>query len=341
MNKAEFYVLADTTQNLDKNTLSDLKSVVKDFPFFQAAQVLLLKNLHNLNHYEYDAVLKRTAVSIPSRLHLYNIIHNKQIDSNQAVITVPTNLDIADITTVIPTVDQPLEEYENTILHPTEQENIATNTTESQPIIEEPTHEPTAVVTNEKIADEELTAKAAVEESNGYAEIEPISQHIQPTTLSFTEWLKLSQSGTIIHTNDLNVDEGISKETSKESSKDEVSLHTSINEVEEEITKSNTKSDKTESNIGQFESILDKFIRENPRMSRPKAEFYNPANMAKQSVQEDEEIATETLAKVYMAQGHYKKAIRVYEKLCLIYPHRITYFADLIQKIKNEHKEKL
>jgi tetratricopeptide (TPR) repeat protein len=74
-------------------------------------------------------------------------------------------------------------------------------------------------------------------------------------------------------------------------------------------------------------------------MSRPKAEFYNPSNMAKQSVEEDDEIATETLAKIYLKQGHYKKAIRIYEKLCLLYPHRITYFADLIQKIKQDNKD--
>ena len=92
----------------------------------------------------------------------------------------------------------------------------------------------------------------------------------------------------------------------------------------------------TRSNIAEFESILDKFIRENPRISRPKIEFYNPVNMARQSIQEDEELVTETLAQLYYRQKAYKKAIRAYEKLSLIYPHRIAYFADLIQKIKNE-----
>lgn len=96
---------------------------------------------------------------------------------------------------------------------------------------------------------------------------------------------------------------------------------------------------KNASNINEFESILDKFIRENPRISRPKAEFYSPANMAKQSVEEDEQLVTETLAQLYYKQGAYKKAIRAYEKLCLLYPHRIAYFADLIQKIKTENKD--
>jgi tetratricopeptide (TPR) repeat protein len=61
--------------------------------------------------------------------------------------------------------------------------------------------------------------------------------------------------------------------------------------------------------------------------------------VAKQSVEEDEDLVTETLANIYYKQGHYKKAIRIYEKLCLIYPHKMAYFASLIQKIKTENKD--
>ena len=54
--------------------------------------------------------------------------------------------------------------------------------------------------------------------------------------------------------------------------------------------------------------------------------------------EEDDDLVTETLATIYYKQGAFKKAIRTYEKLCLIYPHKMTYFADLIQKIKQEIK---
>ena len=49
-------------------------------------------------------------------------------------------------------------------------------------------------------------------------------------------------------------------------------------------------------------------------------------------------LFTETLAQIYYNQGAYKKAIRAYEKLCLIYPHKMSLFAALIQKIKEESK---
>ena len=85
------------------------------------------------------------------------------------------------------------------------------------------------------------------------------------------------------------------------------------------------------------ESILDKFMRENPSITRPKSEFFNPANVAKLSVEEKDEIVSETLASIYLKQGLIKKAILTYEKLSLIYPHKITYFAALINQIKTEH----
>ena len=61
--------------------------------------------------------------------------------------------------------------------------------------------------------------------------------------------------------------------------------------------------------------------------------------MARQSVEEDEELVTETLANLYYKQGNYKKAIRAYEKLCLLYPSKLAYFASLIKKIKSEIKD--
>ncbi|MFY8020385.1 MAG: hypothetical protein ACOVP1_04280 [Bacteroidia bacterium] len=87
----------------------------------------------------------------------------------------------------------------------------------------------------------------------------------------------------------------------------------------------------------EVESILDKFLRENPVITRPKAEFYSPVNMARQSAEESEEMVSETLAQIYVRQGLYKKAILTYEKLVLLYPDKKTYFAALIDQIRNSN----
>ena len=73
--------------------------------------------------------------------------------------------------------------------------------------------------------------------------------------------------------------------------------------------------------------IIDKFIAENPQISRPKQEFYNPMTVAQASVVDKENIISETLATIYLNQGYVEKAISVYQKLSLKNPEKSVYFA--------------
>jgi tetratricopeptide (TPR) repeat protein len=199
--------------------------------------------------------------------------------------------------------------------------------------------------TEEPVAEAEM-----LDETPETAESETVELSVDETEIhSFTEWLKLQQGKKIISRDPdpgneavAEPDKAVTPEVAAEKQQPEaIGDIVEDQDVEENIEIQETAElpEAKKSNIGDFESILDKFIRDNPRISRPKAEFYNPVNMAKQSVEQDDELVTETLANVYYKQGHYKKAIRAYEKLCLIYPHKMTYFASLIQKIKSENKD--
>ena len=86
--------------------------------------------------------------------------------------------------------------------------------------------------------------------------------------------------------------------------------------------------------------LIDKFIAENPSISRPKAEFFNPITMAQNSIVDNSEIVSETLAKIYFKQGYFDKAIEIYEKLSLIYPEKSVYFAAQIELIKESQTTK-
>jgi pentatricopeptide repeat protein len=48
-------------------------------------------------------------------------------------------------------------------------------------------------------------------------------------------------------------------------------------------------------------------------------------------------LVTETLANIYVKQGRPEKAIEAYSQLQLKIPQKKAYFADLIQKIKEEN----
>ena len=80
--------------------------------------------------------------------------------------------------------------------------------------------------------------------------------------------------------------------------------------------------------------LIDKFILENPSITRPKAEFYNPISVAQNSIIDQENIVSETLAKIYEKQGYFEKAISIYEKLSAKYPEKSSIFAAQIERLE-------
>ena len=53
----------------------------------------------------------------------------------------------------------------------------------------------------------------------------------------------------------------------------------------------------------------------------------------------EEDIASETLAQLLVLQGHYSKAMAMYEQLSLIFPEKSSLFAGEIKKIENLEDE--
>ena len=109
-----------------------------------------------------------------------------------------------------------------------------------------------------------------------------------------------------------------------------------LKEIEEE--KKRKETEQPEPKKLSRKELIDKFILENPSISRPKAEFYNPISVAQNSIIDQEDIVSETLAKIYEKQGYFEKAISIYEKLGLKYPEKSRYFAAQIERLK-ESKE--
>ena len=121
-------------------------------------------------------------------------------------------------------------------------------------------------------------------------------------THSFTEWLKLSNFKPIDRT---------------------------------EASKEKTPQDKNQKSdiLNKKQALIDKFLSENPKIV-PKKILENKKNLAKNNPKGNHELMTETLARIYLDQKNYKKAIQSYKILSLKYPEKNSFFADQIKKIK-------
>ena len=82
-------------------------------------------------------------------------------------------------------------------------------------------------------------------------------------------------------------------------------------------------------------STIDKFIETNPKIGHISKDINSEFDPISLNVFKEDALMTETLAKIYMSQNNFDKAIQSYNILSLKYPEKSSYFADQIKKIKN------
>ncbi|WP_426486277.1 tetratricopeptide repeat protein [Flavobacterium sp. 2] len=136
---------------------------------------------------------------------------------------------------------------------------------------------------------------------------------------SFQEWLQLARTEPIDRTIDAPMEENLTENAIE---KAEQTLGTVATE------------EKIEDEKKKKAEIIDRFIEANPKISPIKQTAITAAAQLDINKDESSYLMTETLARVYLEQKKYTKAIQAYEILILKYPEKITFFADRISDIK-------
>jgi hypothetical protein len=324
MNPETFNKYLKEPSKLDSQTIDELWMLVKEYPYFQVARMLLARNLHNAGHDAYALSLRLAAAYAGDRSKLKMLI-----EGNPLAIKIP----------VISTTD-----VENKIVLPdvVEQELLPTDLALHEIVVKEHPAE-LAHIDNEK-SDSQIQNIETVD-----------SQHEEPK-LAF-----------LISSEPEQVVSGLENEVIVTAVQTEATEEIVLAKTEPVKTIRNplidqifsrlsevSISDTEETDIAKFVEInselpidekaearnklVDRFIREKPRISAPKHEFYNPEDKAKQSVSLPDDLVSETLARIYEQQGHYSMAVKIYEKLMLLIPEKSSYFAGQIREIDNKRK---
>lgn len=386
MNQKTFEELINDSRLLNKDTLSELEQLIKEYPFCQSFQLLYTKNLYQEKHIRYHQQLKLAAAIVCDRSRLKHYIEDTAVTRNVS----SENLNSDQINS-----NDVKRKKEKEISKKTEQTDLLKIIQESENLnnlndelplqssgdlaqISEPPiiiqsqvdNKQDSLMVDEDVNDESLLlsthgAKISREEKKR-AIIELINKRFDERTklkeneelkipvvdstsadknedrslisLNVTDKLAEVKNDTIEYANDIILDPlstiDLSLPHVRDNKKVEDLENVSENDNSENAKEQSSSSDKTDKPSSK--DLIERFIREAPRISRPKKGFYNPVNLAARSLEENEDFYTETYASICLKQGNAAKALKIYEKLSLKIPEKSSYFAGLIEKIKKE-----
>ncbi len=303
---------------LNYQTVRELSIMVEEFPYFQVARMLLARNLHNIQSEAYPLSLRLAAAYAGDRKKLKSLIEGNP-----------------EISYTVPEIElHPIQQTETSKLESGNEspvEQLETKESKEEISIETLIETTTDLYKNTESSE---VSTLEIKDIAGVAEIDSAKAEDMPDLAKEVDVEMpveiLNQEPKVFIHNPLidNIFMRLSEVAITEPETPDTKLYdadTEINEI-------------TDIKVTTRNELVERFIREEPRISAPKHEFYNPEEIARQSANVPEDMVSETLAKIYEQQGLNAMAIKIYEKLVLLIPEKSSYFAARIIEITNKRK---
>ncbi|WP_304141824.1 hypothetical protein [Mesoflavibacter zeaxanthinifaciens] len=306
MTTKDFIQILQQPQTVSQEQTNALSGIIEDFPYFQSARAVYLKGLKNKESFKYNQALKQTAAYTTDRSILFDFITSESFNQNEISDYIKQN------TAYINNLDVTAEDI-SVNKSVTFDDDLDTHIKATKEIINPELFQPKIEI--KEIAkfnkDEDETEDQKEKTPEKVLNIGKPLEFDKTETHSFNEWLKLTSFNPIERNEDTSEDTSIEEETNN------------TTELESEQESDRDK---------KFE-LIDKFIASNPKLEPAKTSG-KKQNLAKDRMIQPEALMTETLARIYVEQKNYKKAIQSYKILSLKYPEKSGFFADQIKAIE-------
>ncbi|MDG5492766.1 hypothetical protein [Psychroserpens sp. SPM9] len=316
MDTKDFAYLLQNPQHITDAQTTNLHNLTLRYPYFQSARALYLKGLKNKESFSYNQELKTTAAYTTDRSILFDYITSEAFNQNEISQIIKQNSEhLKDITVhevddisvnKSVTIDDALKQHiKNTegVLDPDLFEQKV-KPEEVAHFLSLPKNTPEQVIID-------IDAKHIEKTLEDKLQIGKPLEFDKTETHSFSEWLKITSFKPI---------ERSENETSSDSQNDNTNDDTKVSEAKNSIDKHQ-----------KFE-LIDRFLENNPKIVPSK-------DTPKVTIDVTDKVAhdglmTETLARIYLEQNNYEKAIQSYKILSLKYPEKSGFFADQIKAVK-------
>ncbi|MBD0832844.1 hypothetical protein [Aestuariibaculum sediminum] len=309
MNQNDFTYILQNPQSITFEQTEAVKSILEEFPYFQPARAVYLKGLKDQSSFKYNQELKTTAAYTTNRSILFEFITSEVFQQNEISESIKHN---------IGNVWNIEVEYEDISVNRRVEfdDNLQQQVKDTTGVLDPALFEPVKNQEHQSNTKKEIPSESTAE-NNTPEKILNLGKPLQfnkNETHSFNEWLQLTRFKPIQR----------KQESTNIKTEQEKPLAT------ESVSEINTSDDLEREK--KFE-LIDKFIQKNPKINPTKSSA-NKGNLAKAQMIQPEALMTETLARIYVEQKNYKKAIQSYKILSLKYPEKNSFFANQIKAVQ-------
>ncbi|HOK25663.1 MAG TPA: hypothetical protein P5320_04795 [Bacteroidales bacterium] len=334
MNRSDFLNLLKDPGKINQGVTAELRELVGIYPWFQSAHLLLLKGMHTSGDVRFENQLRQSALFVASREVLYYLLHpvNTRITGMEKPVVKITIPDVPDSQQVVLDTARNSEEVIRMLEREEEEVALASGR-------KAPGRVKTTILATDSNIDESATVTIIYED--GDETIKESLVYIDPsiTQGKSLDILELDESKPVSGTPE-EIPEEIPAEIPPELLQEvpaeipsEIPAEITL-ELTSEVDTSNNDVTEVSKPLSQAE-LIERFILSNPKIEPVREKRDEPlVDISRPFTEETGGFVTETLAKIYVSQGYFSKAIDIYEKLSLKYPEKSSYFASRIEEIK-------